>query len=116
MQHHPIHVVTNWLGNTTQVAMKHYLMTTDADFERALVAACEPLETSRDKVAQKAAQYMHAGGGKLSQAIPLAHEKTPVFPGYANICDVMPNRQIAAEGKLSIYKLPFFQCFWHISL
>ena len=82
--------------------MKHYLMTTDADFEKALVAACEPKGTPTDKVApgvaQKAAQYMHAGGGKASQAIPLAHEKTPVFPGYANICDVMPNRQIAAEG------------------
>ena len=40
MQHHPIHVVTNWLGNTTQVAMKHYLMTTEADFERALQQEC----------------------------------------------------------------------------
>ena len=86
--------------------MKHYLMTTDADFERALVAACEPTEASIGKVAQgvaqKEAQQLHAGGSKASQAIPLAHEKTPVFPGYANICDVMPNRQIAAEGKLLI--------------
>ena len=56
MQHHPIHVVTNWLGNTTQVAMKHYLMTTDADFERALVATCEPTEASIGKAAQGVAQ------------------------------------------------------------
>ena len=68
------------------------------------------------RVPTKLKKAKHAGGGKASQAIPLAHEKTPVFPGYANICDVIPNRQIAAEVKLSIYKLPFFQCFWHISL
>ncbi len=32
---YPIHVVTAWLGNTPAVAMKHYLLTTDDDFERA---------------------------------------------------------------------------------
>ncbi len=31
----PIHVVTAWLGNTPAIAMRHYLQTTDADFERA---------------------------------------------------------------------------------
>ena len=32
---YPIHVVTAWLGNTPQIAMKHYLQVTDDDFERA---------------------------------------------------------------------------------
>jgi integrase len=31
----PTHVVAGWLGNTPMVASKHYLMTTDADFDRA---------------------------------------------------------------------------------
>jgi integrase len=31
----PVHVVAGWLGNTPTVATKHYLMTTDADFDRA---------------------------------------------------------------------------------
>jgi formylglycine-generating enzyme required for sulfatase activity len=34
-QDFPIHVVTAWLGNTPTIAMRHYLLTTDADFERA---------------------------------------------------------------------------------
>lgn len=34
-QEYPIHVVTAWLGNTPKIAMKHYLMTTDADFQKA---------------------------------------------------------------------------------
>ena len=36
VQNHPIHVVTKWLGNTPRVAMKHYLMVTDADYQKAL--------------------------------------------------------------------------------
>jgi len=32
-----VHVVTEWLGNTPKVAMKHYLMTTDDDFEAAFL-------------------------------------------------------------------------------
>ena len=32
---YPLHVVTSWLGNTPKIAMKHYLMTTDTDFDRA---------------------------------------------------------------------------------
>lgn len=31
----PLHVVTEWLGNTEAVAAKHYLQVTDSDFERA---------------------------------------------------------------------------------
>jgi integrase len=34
-QDFPIHVVTAWLGNTPAIAMRHYLLTTDTDFERA---------------------------------------------------------------------------------
>jgi integrase len=32
---YPLHVATAWMGNTPRIAMKHYLMTTDADFDRA---------------------------------------------------------------------------------
>jgi integrase len=35
MQHHPIHVVTAWLGNTPRVALAHYLQTLERDFEKA---------------------------------------------------------------------------------
>ncbi|WP_145383180.1 N-terminal phage integrase SAM-like domain-containing protein [Botrimarina mediterranea] len=34
-QHHPTHVVCAWMGNSQQVANRHYLMVTDGDFEKA---------------------------------------------------------------------------------
>ncbi len=40
----PIHVVTSWLGNTPRIAMKHYLQTTDADFERAAHNPAQPVQ------------------------------------------------------------------------
>lgn len=33
---HPTHVVCSWLGNSQQVAAKHYLNVTDEDFDRAV--------------------------------------------------------------------------------
>lgn len=35
MQTHPAHVVHAWIGNSAEVAVDHYLMVTDADFDRA---------------------------------------------------------------------------------
>ena len=32
----PLHVVSEWLGNTPSIAMKHYLTTTDDHFQRAI--------------------------------------------------------------------------------
>ncbi|MEE3371972.1 MAG: hypothetical protein VX346_21750, partial [Planctomycetota bacterium] len=32
---YPLHVVTNWLGNTPRIALRHYLQVTDADFAQA---------------------------------------------------------------------------------
>jgi hypothetical protein len=36
MQHHPIHVVTAWVGNTPKIALAHCLQTLDADFVKAI--------------------------------------------------------------------------------
>jgi hypothetical protein len=38
----PLHVVTAWLGNTLKIAMRHYLLTTEADFERATTKKTKP--------------------------------------------------------------------------
>ncbi len=38
----PIHVVAGWLGNTPKIAAKHYLMTTDDDFDRAATETALP--------------------------------------------------------------------------
>ena len=35
VREHPIHVVCAWIGNSADVARRHYLQVTDADFEKA---------------------------------------------------------------------------------
>ena len=32
---YPVHIVTAWLGNSPKIALKHYLMVTEKDFELA---------------------------------------------------------------------------------
>lgn len=41
MQHHPIHVVTAWMGNTPRIALTHYLQTLERDFEKATQGGAE---------------------------------------------------------------------------
>ncbi len=41
-QRFPIHTVVAWLGNTPKIALKHYLMTTDADYAKALEPEAKP--------------------------------------------------------------------------
>jgi len=38
---HPLHVVTEWIGNSAPVAARHYLSVTDADFEKAARKAAQ---------------------------------------------------------------------------
>ena len=61
----PIHVVCEWIGNSAEVARKHYLQVTEEHFEKA---TSNP--TSR----------MHADGG-IRQQTP---KKTAVSPAFAN--------------------------------
>ena len=75
LREHPIHVVTAWLGNSPRIALKHYCMVTDHDFDRARgmaaaavntqssieVSAPEGRGTESGTVgAQNAAQRLHA--------------------------------------------------------
>lgn len=50
MQHHPIHVVTAWLGNTPKIALAHYLQTLDRDFEKAVRGGAETGAVSAELV------------------------------------------------------------------
>ncbi len=72
---HPLHVVTAWMGNTPKIAMKHYLMTTDADFERAAKSAA-------------------AGNGKEPHGKETADDAESDGAGFAGVCDsVRPSAQ-----------------------
>lgn len=50
---HPIHVVTAWIGNTPQIALRHYLMPTEEDFAKAV---------------QNPVQYTSEMGGKARES------------------------------------------------
>jgi integrase len=49
----PLHVVSQWLGNTPSIAMKHYLMVNGSDFTKAV-------EDGVEKAAKNPAQSVHA--------------------------------------------------------
>ena len=54
----PIHVVCKWLGNTTQIASKHYLQVTDEHFRQAVAgASVESASKSAARAHQKAHQH-----------------------------------------------------------
>jgi integrase len=58
----PIHVVTAWLGNTPTIALRHYLLTTDAEFERAAGG-----KTRTEKAVQIPVQQAQETGGNEEQ-------------------------------------------------
>lgn len=90
----PVHVVTQWLGNTPKVAMAHYLMTHDEHFAKAV----EGGEDSTEKAAQNPAQQAHAKVRSGEHAEPSAHEKAPVLPGLADNCESSQLPGVAGTG------------------
>ncbi len=70
--------------------MRHYLMTTDQHFEAALLGP--------PKAAQNPAQQAAEESGNDMQAAPLAHKKTPGFPGSASACTVVQTSKVAGAG------------------
>lgn len=48
MEIYPAHVVVSWIGHSEKVARKHYLQTTDAHFEKAIIPSITQLVASDD--------------------------------------------------------------------
>jgi hypothetical protein len=65
-EQYPLHVVCAWIGNSQQIAAKHYLQVTDDHFTKATGEA-----------AQNAAQYP-SGSDRTERE---AQRQTPVIPG-----------------------------------
>jgi hypothetical protein len=76
---YPLHVVTAWLGNTPKIAMKHYLMTTDADFERAAKSAA-------------------AGVSKTSQGAENSADPANESAGFTELCGTLPDSAEVLSG------------------
>ncbi len=97
VESYPVQVVTSWLGNTPTIAMRHYLMTTDAHFEAAIRGGGKD-----EKAAQNPAQQLHAGRRNDS------HTESPDLknPAYCGVLrgDATPN-EIARTGGMEPARL-----------
>jgi len=77
---YPIQVVTDWLGNTPKVALKHYLMTIDEHFE----AAVKGTSGLPQKAAQNPAQQARVESRAAQMSGGIAHKKNP---GKTGVCE-----------------------------
>lgn len=76
---YPIHVVTAWMGNTPKIALKHYLMTTDADYERAAkCAAAGACNTVQDVETDDAGNSENTG---FADVCNLVHSAASISSG-----------------------------------
>ena len=81
---YPVHVVTAWLGNTPKIALKHYLMTTESDFQKAV---WNPVQSGDDCVAESGA----VTGGNDSQSLATNDISPYKMASYATDCEGLPN-------------------------
>jgi integrase len=86
---HPIQVVCAWLGNSTTVAAKHYLRTTDADFEKAAggdvsSARTEAAPSPKSPRAKRRALAMQRLARRTRKKFPF--QKTPVKAVPMHLC------------------------------
>ena len=80
----PIHVVCGWIGNTERIARRHYLQTTEADFDKALGV-------------QRAAKSAAISSSEYAQ---LAQDETkePRFPAQ-NAVNAVPQLSSCAQDR-----------------
>ena len=77
---YPMHVVCQWIGNSQQVAAKHYLQVTDEHFERA---------SQGDEIAARnPAQYAPKLGGTGRDKKPQAPIKPVSYEGLLECTNV----------------------------
>ena len=84
---YPIHVVTAWLGNTPKIAMRHYLMATEADFDKAVQ---NPVQQPHAKPRNVPQEALHAHGGEGSHFHAVQH--------LTNWCDDTTQKKAEANG------------------
>ncbi|MCE5301936.1 MAG: hypothetical protein LLF97_02370, partial [Planctomycetaceae bacterium] len=75
----PSHVVCDWLGNSEDVARKHYYQTTDAHFAEATAGPVESGAESGAQTAQNAAQRVRVGNRGDSQNESQLVASTPLL-------------------------------------
>ena len=94
----PLHVVTEWLGNTPQIGLKHSLRVTDEDFARATQTATQSGARSGAQVAQNAAQQAHVPDRTDWQETTKAPARQGFMRNRATPGDVVPEACVARTG------------------
>ncbi len=100
---YPVHVVTAWLGNTPKIAMKHYLMTTESDFSKAMGRLVEkavqnPVQSSDNSGAKRGAAACRSESQEVAR-----NEISPCDTrAYAIPCKVLrrPAKIISGEDRI----------------
>ncbi len=90
-QEYPLHVVTAWLGNTPKIAMKHYLMVTENDFQKAT-------QIPTQLAVQKATMHPVVGYRRESQETKKAPGKKGFLRRTAGGCSSLQLTQVAGMG------------------
>jgi hypothetical protein len=84
----PLHVVTDWIGNSPDIADRHYLKTTDHHFEKAVrgLTAGESFSTTQNPT-QQAAEI----GGNGSQTQNASSSEDEACLALASSCEYCTN-------------------------
>ena len=80
---HSLHVVTDWVGNSPEIARLHYTQVTEADYAKA---------------AQNPAQHPPAMAGTDRQSAAAVQQKSPVLPGLSAHCRSVPTEPVSPTG------------------
>ena len=89
-EEYPIQVVTSWLGNSPEVARKHYLQVTDEHFKRASAESVEKLPTNQPTSMQAipcTGMQIRDTSGNVN------HRKPFVCSGLQDVASVCPGNQ-----------------------
>ena len=70
-QNHPLHVVVGWIGNSAPIAARHYLQTTDADFDKAINGVSKAVQNPVQQTAVPGCTEPQTQNGPPTEGEPL---------------------------------------------
>jgi integrase len=91
----PAHVVADWLGNTPEVADRHYLQTTEAHFRRAVVGSDSSTAAG---VVQGVVQTTAEASGINWQPPMTDDKKSPEIPSLPAPCELVQTCTLPPRG------------------
>src|SRR5262249_43277100 len=86
----PEHVVCAWIGNSRDVARKHYLQVTDDHFDRAAAG--------KDSAAQSAAQEPAESSAGDPQPVTVDTQEAANLQGESVSCEVLQAAKVGGTG------------------